>query len=207
MRFLRTPLQIIRADIRPYLAINVIAYGAFVVGFIAAVIFPELGADRGATLENNGTGDLVRSLFLNPALFAVVIFGVNVVATAAPWIVLPSLIVPFAGIAAFAYHAFTLGSGLAPTTDIATVGLIPHSLTVIIEFQAYALVMFGAYLLGRSWIRPASVGARTHRIGYLRGLKKLGWLSLPALALFVIGAIYEALSLRFLVQPLVELIL
>jgi hypothetical protein len=205
-RFLRKPFQIIRANFRAYLTINAIVYGLVITGSVAAMVFPNLGATQVATLEDNGTADLVRSLFNNPWLFALTILGVNVKA-GAQLIVLPSLIVPFAGIAIFAYKAFTLGLVLAPTTETMAVALIPHSLTALIEFQAYALLMFGAYILGRSWVRPATIGTRNHRQGYVHGLQQLGWLSLSTLPLFIVGAIWEAFSLRYLVYPLTQWLL
>lgn len=205
-RFLRKPFQIIRANFRAYLTINAIVYGSFIAGLVAAMVFPNLGATQAATLEDNGTGDLVRSLLSNPWLFSLTILGVNVT-TGALWIVLPSLIVPFTGIAIFAYKAFTLGLPIAPTTAITAVMWIPHSLTALIEFQAYALLMFGAYILGRSWVRPATIGARNHRQGYVRGLQQLGWLSLSALPLFIVGAVWEAFSLRYLIRPLLQWLL
>ncbi len=182
-------------------------YGLFIAGFVAALIFPNLGATRVATLEDNGTFDLVRSLVGNPWLFALTILGVNVIKVGVLSIVLPSLIVPFAGVAISGYQAFTLGLGLAPTTEIAAVGLIPHSLTALIEFQAYALLMFGAYILGRSWVRPTTIGARNRRQGYVRGLQQLGWLGLTALPLFIVGAIWEAFSIRYLIHPLTRWLL
>ncbi|MGB7314165.1 MAG: stage II sporulation protein M [Nodosilinea sp.] len=206
IRFLRKPFQIIRANFRAYLIINAIVYGLVITGMVAAMLFPNLGAPQLTTMEDNGTADLVRSLINNPWLFSLTILGVNVM-TGALRIVLPSLIVPFAGIAIFAYKAFTLGLGMAPTTKIMAVALIPHSLTVLIEVQAYALLMFGAYILGRSWVRPATIGARNHRQGYVRGLQQLGWLSLATLPLFIIGAIWEAFSLRYLVHPLTQWLL
>jgi len=206
IRLLHKPFQIIRANFRAYLTINAIAYGLVFTGVVAAMIFPDLGAAQAATLEDNGTADLVRSLFNNPWLFSLTILGVNVM-TGALWIVLPSLIVPFSGIALFAYKAFTLGLAMAPSTEIMAVALIPHSLTVLIELQAYALLMFGAFILGRSWVRPATIGARNHRQGYVRGLQQLGWLSLATLPLFIIGAIWEAFSLRYLVPPLTQWLL
>ena len=206
-RFLRKPLQIIRDNFRAYLIINAIVYGLVIAGFIAAMVFPNLGANQVATLEDNGTGDLVRSLLYNPWLFALTILGINAIRWGVLAIVLPSLIVPFAGIAIFAYKAFTLGLAMAPTTAIAVVGLIPHSLTILIEFQAYALLMFGAYIHGRSWIRPATIGARNRRQGYVRGLQQLGWLSLSTLPLFIVGAIWEAFSIRYLIHPLAQWLL
>ncbi|WP_346294033.1 stage II sporulation protein M [Sphaerothrix gracilis] len=206
IRLLRKPFQIIRANFRAYLIINAIVYGLVIIGMVAAMVFPDLGATQLAALEDNGTADLVRSLINNSWLFSLTILGVNVM-TGALWIVLPSLIVPFTGIALFAYKAFTLGLAMAPTTEVIAVALIPHSLTILIELQAYALLMLGTYILGRSWVRPATIGARDHRQGYVRGLKRLGWLSLATLPLFIIGAIWEAFSLRYLVPLLTQWLL
>jgi Stage II sporulation protein M len=206
MRFLRKPFQIVRDNFRAYLVINAIVYGLVITGMVAALVFPNLGANQVATLEDNGTIGLVRSLLKNPWLFSLTILGVNVT-TGALSIVLPSSIVPFAGIPIFAYRAFTLGLAMAPTTQIKAVAMIPHSLTALIEFQAYALLMFGAYILGRSWVRPATIGARNHRQGYVRGLQELGWLSLSTLPLFIVGAIWEALSLGYLVPLLIQWLL
>ncbi len=206
IRLLRKPFQIIRANFRAYLIINAIVYGLVITGVVAAMVFPNLGATQLATMEDNGTADLVRSLINNPWLFSLTILGVNVM-TGALRIVLPSLLVPFTGIAMFAYKAFTLGLAMAPTTKIMAVALIPHSLTVLIEVQAYALLMFGAYILGRSWVRPATIGTQNHRQGYVRGLKQLGWLSLATIPLFIIGAIWEAFSLRYVVPPLTQWLL
>ena len=67
--------------------------------------------------------------------------------------------------------------------------------------------MLGAYLLGKSWIRPHTAGSDNRRGGYIRGLQQLGWLALPAAILLVVGAIYEAFSLRYLVHPLSQWLL
>jgi hypothetical protein len=170
------------------------AYGLVVVGFLVGLAFPELSRARAETQQTDGTADLVTSLLSSPWLFALVIFAINVGR--------PSLIVPFVGLPLFAWWSFTTGVTLAPTTDIHWVALIPHSVTVVIELQAYILLLLGVYLLGRSWLRPHSIGATNHRRGYLRGLQQLGWLAFPALALLVVGAIYESFSLLFLVHPL-----
>jgi hypothetical protein len=121
-----------------------------------------------------------------------------VFATALLLIVLPSAVIPYAGLAIFTIKTIDLGILVAPVDRTSALTLIPHSLTLLIEFQAYVLVMLGVYLLGRSWLRPTSVGATTRRQAYVRGLSRLGWLWLPALALFVIGAVYETIEIYFL---------
>jgi hypothetical protein len=203
-RPLRRPFQIVRGNVGAYLVLNVLVYGVSVAGFVTALIFPELNAAQVTSLEDDGTADLVVSLLSNVWLFALVILGVNTLTVGALSILLPSMILPFAGIAVFAYRAFDIGLTLAPADDTGWVALIPHSLTYVIEFQAYVLLVLGAYLLGKSWLRPETIGARNRRQAYVRGLQQIGWLSLPALALFVIGAVYEAFSLRYLVPLLVQ---
>jgi len=55
--------------------------------------------------------------------------------------------------------------------------------------------------------RPATIGAHPHRLGYGRGLQQFGWLGLGALALLIVGALWEAFSLLYLVHPPSELLL
>jgi hypothetical protein len=203
----RRPFCIIRANARAYLVLNALAYGLFVVGFIVGLLFPHLNQAEVERLNDDGTVDLVQSLINNPWLFALTILGVNTLRMGAVTVVVPSMIVPFAGIPLFAYWALTTGITLVPASDIGWVALIPHSLTLVIEFQAYILFMLGVYLLGRCWIWPRTVGADNRRAGYVRGLRQLGWLSLPAAVLLVIGAVYEAFSLRYFVHPLAQWLL
>jgi hypothetical protein len=205
MKFLRKPFTIIRANLRPYLVLSAVMYGLLLAGFVVGLAFPHLTADRVDSLQEDGTADLVTTLLSNVWLFAGSILGVNVLQMSARNIVLPSLVVPFAGVAVFAYYAFTLGIGAVPTDEQGWLALIPHSLTVIVEYQAYVLFVLGAYLLGKFWLKPQTIGATTHRQGYLRGLQHLGWLTLPAIALLIFGALYEAFTLIYYVFPVVYL--
>ena len=201
------PFRIIGANAKVYLVANAAAYGVFLFGFVLGLIFPQLSEAQETRLQDDGTADLVQSLFAHPWLFALTILAVNTLKMGVLTIVAPSMIVPFAGIALFAYWALTTGMTLVPSSDIGWVALIPHSLTLIVEFQAYLLLLLGVYLLGKYWVRPQTVGAENRRQAYLQGLRDLGWLALPALALFVVGAVYEAFSLRYFVHPLAEWLL
>lgn len=205
--FWRRPFRIIRDNRRAYLIINVAAYGLALIGFAIGLLFPGLTAAQAAGLEEDGTGELVRWLVNLPPLFALTILGVNVFRLSLLTIVLPSLIVPFAGLAFFGYWAVETGITLVPASDQGWVALIPHSLTFVIELQAYILLLLGAYLLGKYWLFPRSIGAKNRRQGYLRGLQRLGLLALPALVLFIVGAVWEAYSLRYFVHPLSQLLL
>jgi len=205
--FWRRPFRIIRDNKRDYFIINVAAYGLALVGFVIGLIFPDLNAAQAAGLEEDGTGELVRWLVNIPALFALTILGVNLFRLSLLTIVLPSVIVPFAGLAFFGYWAVETGITLVPASPEGWVALIPHSLTFVIELQAYILLLLGAYLLGKYWLFPRTIGAKNRRQGYLRGLQRIGLLALPALALLIIGAVWEAYSLRYFVHPLSQLLL
>jgi len=205
--FWRRPFAIIRENRRAYLIINLATYGLAIIGFLIGLAFPSLNAAAGQALKDDGTVALVSWLIGIPPLFALTILGVNVFRLSLLTILLPSLIVPFAGLATFGYWAVQIGITLVPASPEGWVALIPHSLTFVIELQAYILVALGAYRLGRSWLFPRSVGATNRRRGYLYGLKQVGLLALPALALLIVGALFEAYSLRYFVYPLQQLLL
>ena len=207
MNLVRKPFRIIRENLRVYLLLNVLAYGTFVIGFVVGLLFPDLVAARGQSMEDDGTAALVTSLISSPWLFALTILAVNTLRLGALTILLPSLAVPFLGLATFAIWSVTTGVTLVPATPEGWVALIPHSLTLVIELQAYILLLLGAFLLGRYWLRPQAVDAKNRRQGYLRGIQSIGWLGVPALALLVIGAIYEAFSLLYFVYPLQQWLL
>lgn len=204
MSLLRRPVQILRENLRVYLLANLLFYGLVLGGFALGLAVPELAAGRAEGLETDGTADLVGRLLSNVWLFAAVILGVNTITVGLASIVLPSLVIPFLGIAVFAYRAVVIGVTLAPTDQSTWIVLIPHSLTLVIEFQAYILLALGAYLLGRAWISPAFVEETSRVRAYGKGLRLLGVLALSALALLVVGALYEAFTLRYLVPVMLR---
>ena len=204
MPLVRVPLQILRTHHRAYLLANLAFYGLVLGGFALGLAVPELAAGRAEGLETDGTADLVGRLLSNVWLFAAMILGVNTITVGLASIVLPSLVIPFLGIAVFAYRAVVIGVTLAPTDQTTWIVLIPHSLTLVIEFQAYILLVLGAYLLGRAWITPSFVEETSRVRAYGTGLRLLGVLSLTALALLVVGALYEAFTLRYLVPVMLR---
>ncbi|WP_207632308.1 hypothetical protein [Occultella kanbiaonis] len=205
--FWRRPFRVVRENRRAYLIVSAAAYGLAIIGFVVGLLFPDLTAAQAASLEDDGTADLVGWLVGIPPLFALTILGVNLVRLSLLTIVLPSVIVPFAGLVFFGYWAVETGITLVPASPEGWVALIPHSLTFVIELQAYILFLLGAFLLGKYWLFPRTIGATNRRQGYFRGLQRIGQLALPALALLIVGAVWEAYSLRYLIYPLSQLIL
>jgi hypothetical protein len=204
MRLFRRALETIKANRRAYLALNAILYGSVLVGFGTGLLFPALTAAQTESFEEGGQADLVRSLLDSPWLFALAILANNALRAGLLNIVLPSMLVPFAGIVWYVYSLFTVGLMIAPVDRDGWLVLIPHSLTVVMEIQAYVLLALGAYLLGRAWIWPRAVGAENRRQAYVAGLRQLGVLSVPALALLVVFAFYESFSIVYLVPLLTQ---
>ncbi|MBN6042132.1 stage II sporulation protein M [Amycolatopsis sp. 195334CR] len=196
MKLLRRPVEILRSDSRALVVLTVLIFGALLLGMGTGTLFPGLELP---TLVSGGvSGDLVHTMITNPWFFGTVILLINLFVAAVGGILLPSLIVPFLGVPAIALYMFNVGVSIAPSGSTAATVLIPHSLTLIIELTAYVLVMFGAYQLGRGWIRPGYLGESSRRRAYVAGLRRLAWLALPTIVLLVIGAYYEAFSVVYL---------
>ena len=204
---LRRPVQIIHDDLRPFLVLNAGAFGIMLAGLALGLVFPDLVQAQAAGFEESGQTDLVLKVFQTPWLFALTILAVNTLTVGAALIVLPSMLIPFLGLALFAWKALNIGIALAPTTPTLRVAFIPHSLTVLIEFEAYVLLLLGAWILGRSWLRPASIGRSSRREAYVFGLRRLGPLTFAAFVLLVVGAVWEAWSLTQLLPWLVHVLL
>jgi hypothetical protein len=143
-------------DRRVYLLMNVATYGVLLLAFAAGVLFPQLARAQHTRLVDDGTADLVGALVTRPWLFAVTILAVNVVRIGVLTIIGPSMIVPFLGVPLFAYWTITTGLTLAPDSDIGWVALIPHTVTVVIEFQAYSTASC-RLPAGAAATRPAGV--------------------------------------------------
>ncbi|WP_284232440.1 hypothetical protein [Arenivirga flava] len=73
-------------------------------------------------------------------------------------------------------------------------------MTLLIEGAAYVLVAFAAWVQGRMFLQPRRYGLTSRRAGYVGGVKSTLKLYLPIIALLVIGAIYEAVSVIFVIS-------
>ena len=129
-------------------------------------------------------------------------FLVNLAGGAFASITLPSLALPFLGILIGLWRASMWGLILSPTNGKLAMIMIPHSLTLVVEGQAYVVAMFAAYLHGRALLWPQSVGAPTHWKGYLAGLKRTAHIYPLIVALLGIAAVYEALEVIYIVPLL-----
>lgn len=187
-----------------YVALNVVYYGLVVVGAVFAAFNPELQellieAVGEAFLQ--GPLALVGAAYIEGDVFlaAVLTFGVNLLAGSFLSLTLPSLIVPFTGLLMGIYRAFTWGFILSPSHPELAGPMIPHSLTLILEGQAYIVAMLAVWVQGMAFLKPRSAGVRTHREGYLAGLLRTMRLYFLVVILLAVAAVYEALELIFIV--------
>ena len=78
--------------------------------------------------------------------------------------------------------------------------MIPHSILLILEGQAYVMTMLAAYIQGRAFLWPRSVGLESRTKGYLEGVKRTGKLYLLIILALAIAAIYEVIGVVTIVR-------
>jgi hypothetical protein len=127
-------------------------------------------------------------------------FLVNLGLGAFVWITLPSLIIPFSGIATGAYRAVLWGILFSPVPFERY--LVPHWLTLILEGQGYILAMLASYIQGRAVINPSSIGRAGRKDAYIAGIKLTAKLYLLVAIILAVAAVYEVLEVIFLIPML-----
>jgi hypothetical protein len=206
MNALRGAWGIVTDYRRPYLILNAAYYGLVVLGMTyVAVVDPALQEQLLSDIERafaEGPLAAVGGAYLggNVIAAAVLTFVVNLSVGSLLSITLPSLIVPFGGLLLGAYRAALWGLVLAPTNTQLALVMIPHSLTLLLEGQAYVLTMLAVYVQGKAFLWPDSVGAATRTQGYVTGLKLSVRLYLLVVLVLAVAAVYEALEVTIMVR-------
>ncbi|MEM2497848.1 MAG: hypothetical protein QXK12_06230 [Candidatus Nezhaarchaeales archaeon] len=77
--------------------------------------------------------------------------------------------------------------------------MITHSITLILEGQAYILAIFSSTLQWKGIIRPKSIGEKKRSKAYIIGLKKTAHLYILVTLLLATSAIYEAIEVIYIV--------
>jgi hypothetical protein len=155
MRMYENFRTVLRENWRTYLLLNVVVYGTLAATMIVTPLIPgmyEWGLKNiEAFLEAPGasmvvdayeSGDIVTTTLLT--------FLANLLFAALLTTTLPSLVIPFFGVAATVWRAVYIGMPFAPTSPEEAIGVIATSPVLVIEFQAYVLAMLGSVILWRS---------------------------------------------------------
>ena len=196
-------LAVVREHRRAYLLLNVAYYGLIVAAMVYAAFHPGLQRtlldEVGRALGTEPMETVVGAYSGGHLLLAIVLtFAANLVVGSFIDITLPSLIVPFSGLLVGAFRALLWGLMFSPTAVIGA-GFFLLLPTMILEGQAYVLVMLAAWVQGMAFLRPKkSVGAKTHRGGYWEGVKLSVRIYLLAAIVLLVAAVVEAVSVIFI---------
>ncbi|MDD5418998.1 MAG: hypothetical protein PHV57_04035 [Methanomicrobiaceae archaeon] len=206
-RMFREAIEILKESSRAYLAMNAAYYGLIIIGMIAIAFDPALQQELlqlvGGAFEEGPLAVVGEAYGSADVLSAVVLtFAVNLGLGSFLSITLPSLIVPFSGLFVGGYRALLWGLLFSPTTPEMARLMIPHALTLILEGQAYIIVMLAAFLQGKAFLWPKTVRAKTRRQGYRAGLRLSLRLYLLAVVILAIAACYEVFEAIYLIPLL-----
>ena len=198
-RLLKPPLDIVRRHRRTYYILNAVYYGLIVLAMLYVPFNPALQQSLmqaiGTTFSQGPLSVLTNAYLDGQMILAILLtFVVNLFIGSFATITLPSLIIPFSGLLMGGYRAIVWGLIYAPTSPQMVMILVPHSLTLVLEGQAYILAMLAVVLQGRAFLQPRSVGATSHRQGYWQGLKLTWQLYLLIVLMLAAAAIYEVLE-------------
>lgn len=204
---LARPVGILQAHRRAYVGLNVFYYALIVVGMIYAAMNPALQQslmESVGTAFSQGPFGALTDAYVNAKIFEAtgLTFLVNLFIGSLGTITLPSLLVPFSGLLMGAYRAFLWGLIYAPTSPEMQTILLPHSLTLILEGQAYILAMLGVVIQGRGLLSPRSVGAASRRQGLWMGIQLSAQLYVLVILVLAVAAIYEVLEAVWLLATL-----
>jgi hypothetical protein len=205
MNLLKSAWELVQENRRAYIVLNIVYY-ALVVIFMIYVAFNQplqqsLLKAVGATFMT-GPLSIVGQSYANAQVFKAILvtFVVNLFIGSFGSITLPSLIIPFSGMLVGIYRAILWGLILSPANPDLRLAMIPHSLTLIIEGQAYILTMLAAYIHGRAFLWSKRIGLEHRGQGYLEGLKRTGKLYVLVVFTLLIAAIYEVIEVVIMKQ-------
>ncbi len=202
---LKSAWGLVQENKRAYITMNVVYYALVAVCMVYVAFNQELQTslmnEIGAGFMTGPLG-FVGQAYVNTQVFAAILatFFVNLIIGSFASVTLPSLIIPFSGILVGIYRAILWGLLLSPANPDLRLVMIPHSITLILEGQAYILTMLAAYMQGRAFLWPKSVGLESRGKGYLEGLKRTGKLYLLIILTLAIAAIYEVIEVVIMIK-------
>lgn len=199
MKVFRRAIETLSSNRRAYIGLNIAFYGLVLCGMAVSMAYPSIQERLLALIRSGlskGAMSTVRDAYAggHAAAASMLTFAVNGLIGAFASITLPSLLIPFSGVVCGLYRAAVWGLALAPVGHKMQIVMLPHSLTLILEGQAYVLAMLGAYVLGKWFVSPHSAGFATHKEGYVAGVKANLALYTLILGVLAVSAVYEAIE-------------
>jgi hypothetical protein len=206
---LKRAWAIVRADWRAYVTINVLYYGLVLlamlyVAFLNPGLQEELLQSVGQAFTAEGPLQAVGEAYGGGQVLSAMVLtlAINLFLGTLLVITLPSLVVPFSGLAIGTIRAILWGLLLSPANPDLAMAMIPHSLTLLLEGQGYILALLAVFVHGKAILNPGAYGVKGFLRGYLEGLRRTAWIYLLVVLVLAAAAIYEALEVILLVPLL-----
>jgi len=205
MNLIKSAWEIVKNNRRAYIVLNVLYYSLVIVFMVYAAFNPEIQKTLmdavGATFMT-GPLSFIGNAYANAEVLRAILvtFFINLFVGSFGSITLPSLIIPFSGLLIGIYRAVMWGLILSPASPDLRLIMIPHSITLLIEGQAYILTMLAAYIQGRSFLWPRAVSLDSHWKGYVEGVKLSARLYVLIILTLVIAAVYEVIEVVMMIK-------
>lgn len=205
MKLIKEAWELVRANRRAYIIINAVYYGLVVVFMVVAAFNRPLQDQLLASVgESFTSGPLsaVGSAYVNAEVLNAIglTFLINLVLASFLQITIPSAIIPFSGFLIGVLRAVLWGLILSPAHPDLRMSMIPHSITLLLEGQAYILVLLAAYVQGRALLWPKTAGVEGHGRGYVEGLKSTGKLYVLVILILAAAAVYEVIEVVLMIK-------
>jgi hypothetical protein len=204
---LKDAMKIVTDNLRPCLILNLAYFGLVLLGAVYSYLNPSIAQwlkeGTAQALTNGGPLVMVANAYIsgNFLMAAVLTFIVNLVLGAILYITLPSMVVPFFGLLMGSFRALLWGVLVLSLIPFEAYS-VPAWLTMIFEGEAYILAMLAAYIQGKAFLWPDSVGAATRRQGYVKGLAATWRLYVLIVLILAVAAIWEAFAAIYLMPML-----
>lgn len=207
MKLLSGGFSLVRTHRRAFFVLHLLYVGLVACGMLYAWQQPEVYAElrQGVGEAIKGPLSPVADAYVGGRLLLAIglTFLVNLVGGSFVSITLPSLVVPFSGLAVGCLRAFLWGLIFSPGNY--NVNAVMWGLTLLLLFlegEAYILTMLAACIQGKSFLRPSTAGVTTHWQGYRAGVRQTVAIYPLIVLQLITAAVYEA-TMAIVLRPLV----
>jgi len=198
-KWLRAPLVAIGRYWYLLLGLDAVYFGTVLLFMLIAYCLPELqvcllSAIGSQMTDGSGPLAVAAKAYLSRSvpLAAVTTFAINFFIGSLAFITVPSVVIPGAGALLAVFRAAMWGLLLAPSVDVLSGTMLLHSVTLLLEGQAYVVAAFFALLIPVYLLRRAEGPGVARRYAKALLLNVTG--NLVVAAVLVIAAIYEAIE-------------